>query len=93
YGCHTFYSTPIFRIHTTLARVVVCVWLLLAWVIVNSYVANLTSILTIQRLLPQILDIYSALTSNSPIGVQQGSFVHSYLLQLGVAPVSASSMS
>ncbi|CAI7912154.1 unnamed protein product, partial [Closterium sp. NIES-53] len=85
HGCHTFYSIPVFRIHTTLARAVVCIWLLLAWIIANSYVANLTSILTMQKLIPQILDIYSALTSNSPIGYQQGSFVHSYLLQLGVA--------
>ncbi|CAI5981922.1 unnamed protein product, partial [Closterium sp. NIES-65] len=86
YGCHTFFSIPVFRIRTTLARVVVCIWLLLAFIIANSYVASLTSILTVQKFLPQILDIYSALTSNSPIGYQQGSFVHTYLLQLGVAP-------
>ncbi|CAI5536331.1 unnamed protein product [Closterium sp. Naga37s-1] len=86
YGCHTVYSIPVIRIHTTLARAVVVTWLLLSFIIVDTYVASLTSILTMQRLLPQILDIYSALTSNSPIGYQQGSFVHSYLLQLGVAP-------
>ncbi|CAI5529951.1 unnamed protein product, partial [Closterium sp. Naga37s-1] len=86
YGCHTFYSIPVFRIRTTLARAVVCIWLLLAFIIATSYTASLTAILTVQRLLPQILDIYSALTSNSPIGYQQGSFVHAYLLQLGVSP-------
>ncbi|CAI5487966.1 unnamed protein product [Closterium sp. Naga37s-1] len=37
-------------------------------------------------------DIYSALTSNSPIGYQQGSFVHTYLLQLGVAPAKLVSL-
>ncbi|GJP52313.1 hypothetical protein CLOM_g11439 [Closterium sp. NIES-68] len=86
YGWVTFYNIPVYHIRSTLARIVVSLWLLLSFIIATSYTASLTSILTQQKLVPQILDIYSALTSNSPIGYQQGSFVHAYLLQLGVAP-------
>ncbi|KAF6175778.1 hypothetical protein GIB67_035905 [Kingdonia uniflora] len=64
---------------TPLGRMVMMVWLFLLMVITSSYTASLTSILTIQQLSSPITGIDSLVASNKPIGVQEGSFVRSYL--------------
>ena len=55
------------------------VWLFLLMVITASYTASLTSILTVQQLSSPITGIDSLITSNWPIGYQEGSFTYSYL--------------
>ncbi|CAI7799349.1 unnamed protein product, partial [Closterium sp. NIES-53] len=86
FGLHTLYSVIVYSIRSVLARTVLGMWLILAFLFLASYTSNLTAILTIQRLTPTILDITTAINSNAAIGYQQASFVSSYLQQLGVSP-------
>ncbi|XP_039132172.1 LOW QUALITY PROTEIN: glutamate receptor 3.7-like [Dioscorea cayenensis subsp. rotundata] len=64
---------------STLARMVMMIWLFLLMVITSSYTANLTSFLTVQQLSSPIKGIDSLIASNQPIGFQEGSFAQSYL--------------
>ncbi|MCL7023599.1 hypothetical protein MKW94_018708 [Papaver nudicaule] len=64
---------------STLGRMVMMVWLFLLMVITSSYTASLTSILTVQQLSSPITGIDSLITSNQPIGLPGGSFIHKYL--------------
>lgn len=58
------------------------VWLFVALVITQTYTANLTSILTVQRLEPTSTDIESLQKSNAMIGHCRGSYLESYLSQV-----------
>ncbi|VFQ70124.1 unnamed protein product [Cuscuta campestris] len=70
---------------STLGRIVLIVWLFVVLIINSSYTASLTSILTVQHLSSPVKGIESLLASNDPIGYQQGSFTHNYLVQeLGI---------
>lgn len=73
------------KVNSTLGRAVLIIWLFVVLIIISSYTASLTSLLTVQQLMPTIQGISSLLTSNVPIGYQSGSFVRDYLLQLNVA--------
>lgn len=64
---------------STLARAVLIIWLFVVLIISQSYTANLTTILTLQRLSTKIQGINSLVVSNSPIGYQTGSYVKNYL--------------
>ncbi|KAK4255353.1 hypothetical protein QN277_008364 [Acacia crassicarpa] len=64
---------------STLGRMVLLIWLFVVLIINSSYTASLTSILTVQQLTSQIEGIDSLISSNQPIGVQNGSFVADYL--------------
>lgn len=55
------------------------VWLFVALVITQSYTANLTSMLTVERLEPTVTNIEKLKSSNSMIGNCMGSFVAAYL--------------
>ncbi|XP_052178964.1 glutamate receptor 3.7 isoform X3 [Diospyros lotus] len=66
---------------STLGRMVMVVWLFLLLVITSSYTANLTSILTVQRLSSSITGIDSLIAGSWPIGYQVGSFAYSYLTE------------
>lgn len=48
-------------------------------IINSSYTASLTSILTVQQLSSKIEGIDSLISSNDPIGIQDGSFAWNYL--------------
>ncbi|KAF8410638.1 hypothetical protein HHK36_003170 [Tetracentron sinense] len=64
---------------STLARVVLIIWLFVVLIIKSSYTASLTSILTVQQLSSPIKGIETLIQSNEPIGFQQGSFAESYM--------------
>ncbi|KAK4255350.1 hypothetical protein QN277_008361 [Acacia crassicarpa] len=64
---------------STLGRMVLLIWLFVVLIINSSYTASLTSILTVQQLTSQIEGIDSLISSNQPIGVQDGSFIADYL--------------
>ncbi|KAF5199049.1 Glutamate receptor 3.3 [Thalictrum thalictroides] len=66
---------------SSLGKFVMMVWLFLLMVITSSYTASLTSILTVEQLSSPITGIDSLISSNQPIGYQQGSFVKSYLTE------------
>ncbi|KVH93142.1 Extracellular ligand-binding receptor [Cynara cardunculus var. scolymus] len=50
-------------------------------IINSSYTASLTSILTVQQLSSHIEGIDSLISSNDPIGVQDGTFAYNYLIR------------
>ncbi|KAM7519953.1 hypothetical protein LguiB_018915 [Lonicera macranthoides] len=70
---------------STLGRLVLILWLFVVLIINSSYTASLTSILTVQQLSSPIKGIESLQMSNDPIGYQQGSFAHDYLVdEIGI---------
>lgn len=71
---------------STLGRLVLIIWLFVVLIINSSYTASLTSILTVQQLTSRIEGIDSLISSNEPIGVQDGSFAWNYLVgELNIA--------
>ncbi|XP_041026636.1 glutamate receptor 2.7-like [Juglans microcarpa x Juglans regia] len=66
------------KLQSNLTRVVVVVWLFVVWILTSSYTANLSSILTVQRL-ETVPDINWLRNSNSKIGCDDDSFVKAYL--------------
>ncbi|KAK9053343.1 hypothetical protein SSX86_029976 [Deinandra increscens subsp. villosa] len=66
---------------STLGRFVLLLWLFVVLIINSSYTASLTSILTVQQLSSRIEGIDGMISSNDPIGIQDGSFAHNYLVQ------------
>lgn len=55
------------------------VWLFVALVLTQTFTANLTTILTLQRLEPTVSDVESLRKGNAVVGNCRGSFVASYL--------------
>lgn len=75
------------RLYNKLTKVVVLVWLFVVLILVTSYTANLSSILTIQRLKPNVSDIETLKRTNSKVGLNTHSFVVNYLVTvLGFKP-------
>ncbi|KAL8137948.1 hypothetical protein V2J09_003949 [Rumex salicifolius] len=71
---------------STLGRMVLIIWLFVVLIINSSYTASLTSILTVQQLSSKIEGIDSLISSNEPIGIQDGSFARNYLIyELNIA--------
>ncbi|XP_074294060.1 glutamate receptor 3.4-like [Silene latifolia] len=71
---------------STLGRFVLIIWLFVVLIINSSYTASLTSILTVQQLYSRIDGIDTLISSNEPIGIQDGSFAYDYLVkELNVA--------
>ncbi|KAM0060893.1 putative periplasmic binding protein-like I [Helianthus debilis subsp. tardiflorus] len=66
---------------STLGRFVLLLWLFVVLIINSSYTASLTSILTVQQLTSGIEGIDGMISSNEPIGIQDGSFAYNYLVQ------------
>ncbi|CAL5399958.1 unnamed protein product [Camellia sinensis] len=64
---------------STLGRMVLIIWLFVVLIIISSYTASLTSILTVQQLSTSIQGIESLITSTDRIGFQVGSFAQNYL--------------
>ncbi|KAJ9136084.1 hypothetical protein P3X46_033196 [Hevea brasiliensis] len=67
------------KIYGNLTRVVLVVWLCVVLILNSSYTASLTSMLTIQRLRPNVTDIDWLRSKNLPIGCDGDSFVRDYL--------------
>ncbi|XP_027333832.1 glutamate receptor 2.8-like [Abrus precatorius] len=63
------------------SRFVLMVWLLLAFVLMQSYTANLTSILTLDQLRPSFLNVNDLIKGGYYVGYQTGSFVYDLLVQ------------
>ncbi|XP_040363244.1 glutamate receptor 2.9 [Rosa chinensis] len=67
------------KIHNNLTRVVVVMWLFVVLILTSSYTANLSSMLTIQRLKPNVTDIEMLKRTNSKVGLDGDSFVVTYM--------------
>ncbi|XP_058092336.1 glutamate receptor 2.8-like [Magnolia sinica] len=55
------------------------VWLFVALVLTQSYTANLTSMLTVRRLRPSVVDVESLIKGKEKVGCDVGSFMSAYL--------------
>lgn len=64
---------------SSLGRFVLIIWLFVVLIINSSYIASLTSILTVEQLSSPIKGIESLVTGNDPIGFSNGSFAQKYL--------------
>ena len=58
------------------------VWLFVALIIIQTYTANLTSMLTVQRLEPTIPTVEELLNSNAMVGCCTGSYTERYLAEV-----------
>ncbi|PON50034.1 Ionotropic glutamate receptor, metazoa [Parasponia andersonii] len=67
------------RTGSTLARFVLIIWLFVVLVLNSSYIASLTSILTVEQLSSPVKGIESLVTSSDAIGFLKGSFAENYL--------------
>ncbi|XP_047329286.1 glutamate receptor 3.3-like [Impatiens glandulifera] len=71
---------------STVGRAVLLIWLFVVLIINSSYIASLTTILTVQLLHSPIGGIDDLKKSDAPIGYQVGSFVEHYLMEeIGIA--------
>ncbi|KAL6606034.1 hypothetical protein ACP70R_041687 [Stipagrostis hirtigluma subsp. patula] len=64
------------------SKVVVVIWCFVVLVLVQSYTASLSSLLTAQRLQPSVSDPRLLLRNGDFVGYQNGSFVHAMLRRL-----------
>uniref|UniRef100_A0ACD5XXW8 Uncharacterized protein n=3 Tax=Avena sativa TaxID=4498 RepID=A0ACD5XXW8_AVESA len=72
-------------IRSPLSKIVVVIWCFVVLVIVQSYTASLSSMLTAKRLRPSVTDLDQLLLNGDYIGYQSGSFVHAVLTKKGFA--------
>ncbi|GLJ41419.1 hypothetical protein SUGI_0857330 [Cryptomeria japonica] len=81
----TLFTTQRERIVSGLGKAVVVIWLFVVFVLVSSYTASLSSMLTVRQIVPNVESLDSLIAQNLPIGYHQGSFIDKYLVQqLGV---------
>lgn len=64
---------------STLGRFVLIIWLFVVLILNSSYIASLTSILTVEQLSSPVKGIESLATGTDPIGYLKGSFAENYL--------------
>ena len=67
------------KINNNLTRLVIVVWLFIVLILTSSYTASLSSMLTVQKLRPNVTDIDWLKTNNLKIGCDGDSFVRNYL--------------
>ncbi|XP_054810480.1 glutamate receptor 3.6-like [Prosopis cineraria] len=67
------------RTLSTLGRLVLIIWLFVVLILNSSYIASLTSILTVEQLSSPVKGIESLVTSKELIGYLRGSFTENYL--------------
>ncbi|KAJ9690590.1 hypothetical protein PVL29_012974 [Vitis rotundifolia] len=66
-------------IRSNITRVVIVVWLFVVFVLTSSYTASLSSMLTVQRLEPDLIDVEWLKATKSVVGCDGDSFVRKYL--------------
>uniref|UniRef100_A0A0E0L8U0 Ionotropic glutamate receptor C-terminal domain-containing protein n=1 Tax=Oryza punctata TaxID=4537 RepID=A0A0E0L8U0_ORYPU len=83
---HLSYKFSVFNGHiikSPLSKIVVVIWCFVVLVLVQSYTASLSSILTAKKLRPSETDLEQILFDGHYVGYQQGSFVESFLIKQG----------
>ncbi|CAL5044116.1 unnamed protein product [Urochloa decumbens] len=71
-------------IRSSLSKVAVVIWCFAVLVLVQSYTANLSSMLTAKRLQPSVTGLDQLVRNGDSIGYQEGAFVRSFLRNKGV---------
>ncbi|KAJ0833664.1 putative periplasmic binding protein-like I [Helianthus annuus] len=81
------FSTLVFahkeKMISNLSRFVVIVWVFVVLVLQSSYIASLTSILTVEQLQPDFTDIHDLIRQGDKVGHKEGSFVAQMLKDMG----------
>ncbi|XP_050287178.1 glutamate receptor 2.9-like [Quercus robur] len=67
------------KINNNFTRLVIVVWLFVVLILTSSYTASLSSMLTVQKLRPNVTDIEWLKMNNLKIGCDGDSFVRNYL--------------
>uniref|UniRef100_A0A0E0HM02 Ionotropic glutamate receptor C-terminal domain-containing protein n=1 Tax=Oryza nivara TaxID=4536 RepID=A0A0E0HM02_ORYNI len=70
-------------IKSPLSKIVVVIWCFVVLVLVQSYTASFSSILTVKRFQPSVTDLDQLLKNGDYVGYQEGSFVNSFLTRRG----------
>eukprot|EP01018_Ginkgo_biloba_P014874 Gb_39753 [translate_table: standard] len=70
------------RIVSSLARMVTIIWLFVVLILMSSYTASLTSILTVQQMKPTIEDVSYLKAAGVVVGYKDGSFVGDYIHEM-----------
>ena len=72
------------KVKSNLTRFVVIVWVFVVLVLTSSYTANLTSMLTVDQLQPEINSVNDLIKNGEFVGHQIGSFVSEFLTNNGI---------
>ncbi|PIA30585.1 hypothetical protein AQUCO_05500118v1, partial [Aquilegia coerulea] len=75
----TLFSLQGDKLHSNLSRMTMLVWLFVAIIIIQSYTASLTSMLTIPRIQSKDYSMEFLRMTNAKVGCDGGSFVEKYL--------------
>ncbi|KAF6175241.1 hypothetical protein GIB67_030459 [Kingdonia uniflora] len=67
---------------SNLSRLVVATWLFLVLIVISSYTASLTSMLTVSRFKPSVTDIEFLKRTNAAVGCDANSFIITYLVEV-----------
>ncbi|CAL5046500.1 unnamed protein product [Urochloa decumbens] len=70
-------------IRSPLSKIVVVIWCFAVLVVVQSYTANLSSMLTAKRLRPLVTNLYQLLRNGDYVGYQDGGFTRAFLIKQG----------
>ncbi|XBI94809.1 hypothetical protein VPH35_031379 [Triticum aestivum] len=71
------------KLQSNLSRFIVIMWVFVVLILTSSYTASLTSMLTVQKLLPTVTDVRELQRNGHYIGYQEGSFIESSLQKMG----------
>ncbi|EEF46825.1 glutamate receptor 2 plant, putative [Ricinus communis] len=71
------------RVVSNLARLVVMIWCFVILILTQSYTTSLTSLLTVQQLMPTVTDVHQLINNGEYVGYQEDSFVLGILRGLG----------
>lgn len=81
------FSTLVFsqkeKLESNLSRFMVIIWVFVVLILTSSYTANLTSVLTVQRLKPTVTSVQDLLRSGDYVGCHKGSIVAYWLEEMG----------
>ncbi|RWR96378.1 glutamate receptor 2.8-like protein [Cinnamomum micranthum f. kanehirae] len=76
---NTLFSMQGEKLRSNLSRMAMAVWLFVAFVLTSSYTASLSSMLTVRRLEPSVVDVEWLKQTKAMVGCDRYSFVRSYL--------------
>jgi hypothetical protein len=71
------------KLESNLSRFMVIIWVFVVLILTSSYTANLTSVLTVQRLQPTVTSVQDLLISGDYVGYHKGSIVAYWLEEMG----------
>ncbi|CAL9061805.1 unnamed protein product [Musa banksii] len=80
--CSTLVSSPERKLKSTASQIVVVFWASVVLILVSSYTAMLSSMLTVQELQPTVSDVTELQTKGVYVGYRNGSFVADLLQKM-----------